>query len=330
MRAVICDSFGPIDQLKVKELPDPIPGDNEVVIDVAYAGINFPDTLIVQGLYQHKPKLPFVPGYECSGVISAVGKNVDNLKVGNRVWASTMFTNSFAEKVKVDAGRIRPLLDGVDFKTGAVLSVTYLTAMNGLRHKANVQAGETVLILGASGGVGTAAIELAKLAGATVIAAASSQEKLDYCKEVGADFVINYETENIKDQVMLITKDKGADIVFDNVGDKYAEPAMRSLGYAGRYLVVGFAAGAIPSFPLNLALLAERKIMGVYNGAFAPRNPKEMHNYINQFNLLVKTGKLKPKITKVFTMDQIAEALTFSGSRNLMGKAVLEINPNLT
>jgi len=329
MRAAVCENFGPVDQLQVKEIPDPIPGENDVIIDVAYAGINFPDTLMVQGLYQHKPKLPFVPGYECSGVISAIGKNVTTLKVGDRVWASTMFNNSFAEKVKVDHGRIRPLPAGVDFKTGAVLSVTYLTAMNGLKHKANLQAGETVLILGASGGVGTAAIELAKLNGATVIAAASTREKLDYCKEVGADYVINYETENIKDRVMQLTNDKGVDVVFDNVGDKYAEPAMRSLGYSGRYLVVGFAAGNIPSIPLNLALLSERKIMGVYNGAFAPKHPKEMQSYINQFNILAKTGKLNPKITRVFTLDQVAEALSFSGSRNLMGKAILEINPNL-
>lgn len=329
MKAIVCEQYGPIDQVKIKEVPNPIPAGDEVVIEVAYAGINYPDTLIVQGLYQVKPPLPFTPGHECSGVVIAVGKDVTSWKVGDRVWASTG-TNSFAEKIKIAHHRVRQLPTGVDFKTGCVLSVTYMTALNGIRNKANLQEGETILVLGASGGVGSAAIELAKAAGATVIAAASSQEKLDYCKSLGADYTINYESENLKDRVMEITNKNGVNVVFDPVGDKYADPAMRSLGYGGRYLVVGFAAGEIPNIPLNLALLMERKIIGVYNGSWAPRHPKEVGSFVNQLNILTKTGKLKPKITKVFKMDEIVEALRYSGSRGLVGKAVLEINPNLT
>lgn len=330
MKALICNKFATIDELEFTELPDPTPGDGEVVIDVAYSSINFPDTLIVQGLYQLKPELPFVPGHECSGIVQAVGNGVTNCKVGDRVYVSSTI-GSFADKLKIAATRCRVMPQDMSLRDAAVMAVAYMTSYHALKDKANLQPGKTVLVLGASGGTGASAIEIAKVLGARVIAAASTQEKLDFCKRIGADEVINYETEDLKARIWELTNKQGVDVVYDPVGDKYAEPALRSLGFAGKYLVVGFAAGEIPKIPLNLALLSERSIIGVYVGAWAPRAGKEIFAAASTLNVWAKTGKIKPgdKITKAYKFEELKEALKFATTRQLIGKVLVEINPNL-
>lgn len=330
MKSLVCEQFASIDALEFKDLLDPVPGEGEVVIDVAYSSINFPDTLIVQGLYQYKPELPFTPGHECSGIVSAIGAGVTNCKVGDRVYVSSTI-GSFSEKLKITANRCRVLPADISLRDASVLAVAYMTSYHALKNKANLQAGKTVLVLGASGGTGTAAIEIAKTLGARVIAAASTQEKLDFCKSMGADEVINYDTEDLKARVWELTNKQGVDVVYDPVGDRYAEPAMRSLGYGGKYLVVGFAAGAIPHIPLNLALLSERSIIGVYVGAWAPRAGKDMFMASQALSSWTKMGKINPgaSITQTFKFDEVKEALKFATTRNLKGKVLIEINPNL-
>jgi NADPH2:quinone reductase len=330
MKALVCNNYGPIDQLEFKNPPDPIPLEDEVVIDVAYSSINFPDTLIVQGLYQVKPQVPFIPGHECSGVVSATGSNVTNFAIGDRVTISKRGIGCFAEKVAGKADfNVRKVAEGVDLKTAAVLSLAYHTSLHGLVDCAKLSPSQTVLVLGASGGTGMAAIEIAKAIGATVIAAASTDEKLDFCKTLGADHVINYNTEDLKDRVKAITQGRGADVVFDPVGDKYTEPAFRSLGFNGKLLVVGFAGGEIPHIPLNLALLSERIIMGVYLGPWAQMNNKGMQKNQVLLNGWIKAGKINPKITKSYKFDEIKDALEFASTRQIMGKVLVEINPNL-
>jgi len=328
MKALVCQAYGPIDNLEVKTIPTPAPAADEVVIDVAYASVNYPDTLIVQGLYQVKPPVPFIPGHECSGRVSAVGAAVTNFKIGDRVYVSTG-VGSFSEQVCVKANRVKPMPDTMSMQDGALLSVTYITSLHALKDQGQLKAGETVLVLGASGGVGSAAIELAKAMGAQVIAAASTNEKLEYCKTLGADHVINYDTEDLRERVKDITGGKGVDVVYDPVGDRYTEPAFRSLGYHGRHLVVGFAAGEIPNIPLNLALLSERSIIGVYVGAWAPRAGKEIVTLTQLLNMWLKTGKIKPKVTKIYTLDQAKEALHYAASRNLVGKALIEVDSKI-
>lgn len=328
MKALVCQAYGPIDDLTVTELPDPVPASDELVIDVAYASVNYPDTLIVQGLYQVKPTPPFVPGHECSGRVSAVGSGVTNFKVGDRVYVSTGI-GGFSEKVCVKAFRVKPMPDSMSMQDAALLSVTYITSLHALKDQGQLKAGETVLVLGASGGVGSAAIEIAKAMGARVIAAASSAEKLEYCKTLGADHVINYDTEDLKERVKQLTDGKGVDIVYDPVGDKYTEPAFRSLGFHGRHLVVGFAAGDIPAIPLNLALLSERSIVGVYVGAWAPRAGKDMVTLIQLLNMWLKTGKIKPKVTKTYVLEEAKDALHYAASRNLVGKALIEVDSKI-
>lgn len=329
MKALVCEEFGPISQLKFKELRDPIPGPGEAVVDIAYSSINFPDTLIVQGLYQLKPNLPFVPGHECSGVVSAIGQGVTNCSVGDRVYISTS-TDCFAEKIKMPATRCRPVPAEISLRDASVLGIAYMTAYHALKDKGDLQRGQTLLVLGASGGTGTAAIEIAKAMGAKVIAAASTTEKLEYCKSIGANEVINYDTEDLKARVFELTNKKGADVVFDPVGDKYAEPALRSLGFGGKYLVVGFAGGEIPKFPLNLVLLSERSIIGVHNAIWAPRAGEELVSAIKAVGSWTKLGILKPRITKTYKFDDVVQGLEFATTRNSTGKVVIEINPNLS
>jgi NADPH2:quinone reductase len=245
MKALLCESFGPISQLKIKDIADPIPIAHQVVIDVSYSAVNFPDALMVQGLYQTKPLFPFSPGHEISGIISAVGSEVTHLKIGDRVFCAPSY-GGFAQKIAVHSQLVIPLPDEISLEIGAAVTLTYGTSLHALKNIAKVQAGETVLILGASGGVGTAAIELAKVFGAKVIACASSKEKLELCQQLGADHLINYETDDLKSKIKELTLQQGCDVVYDPVGGKYAEIALRSLGWRGRYLVVGFAAGEIP------------------------------------------------------------------------------------
>jgi NADPH2:quinone reductase len=328
MKALICHKYGPVDTMRVRTIPDPKPKPNEVVVDVAYAPVSFPDTLIVQGLYQVKPALPFVPGHEFSGIISEVGVAVKGHKVGDRVFVSSG-TGGITQRAVVHENQIKKVHPAISLEKVSCLSVTYITALHALKDLAQLQEGETVLVLGASGGTGSAAIEVAKLMGARVIAAASTDEKLEYCRGIGADFCINYDTEDLKERVEEFTNNRGVDIVVDMVGDRYAEPAFRSTAFRGRYLVVGFAAGEIPKIPLNLALLRERSIIGVYGLAAIKNGTQEIEvDYRMLMNWLAQ-GKLSPVITARYSLENVVEALKFASSRQAMGKIVVEVNSEL-
>lgn len=324
MKALICTEFGPIANLSLRDVPEPTPGPKQVLIEIRSAALNFPDALMVQGLYQIRPALPFAPGAEVAGVVKAIGSEVKRACVGDPVVAMTGH-GGFAQSCLAEEGQCMPLPEGMDFDTGAALVLTYGTSLHALRTVAALHAGETLLVLGASGGVGIAAIEIAKTIGARVIAAASSAEKLAVCKEVGADELINYETENLKDRVMEFTGKKGADVVYDAVGGKHTEPALRATGWRGRFLVVGFAAGDIPKIPLNLALLSERKILGVFWGEAVRRDlPAHLAN-MKQLQEWFTAGKIRPRITERLSLEQATDAILRISQRKTIGKVV--INP---
>ncbi|HEX6591365.1 MAG TPA: NADPH:quinone oxidoreductase family protein [Moraxellaceae bacterium] len=322
MKAVLCKQHGLPETLVVEDIASPVPGPKQVLISVKACGVNFPDTLIIQNLYQFKPALPFSPGGELAGVVKAVGEGVKHLQVGQPVLAFTGW-GGFAEEVLADSKQVVPLPPGLDFAVAAAFMMTYGTSYHGLRDRAQIQPGEILLVLGAAGGVGLAAIELGKKMGARVIAAASSAEKLAVCKEHGADEVINYETEDLKERVKALTDGHGADVIYDPVGGKYAEPALRSIAWKGRYLVVGFAAGDIPKIPLNLALLKGCAIMGVFWGDFATREPQaNMANGMQLFQWLMQ-GELKPHVSQRYPLEKAGEALRALMERRVTGKIVL-------
>lgn len=327
MKALVCHKLGPIENLRTRTMPDPKVGPGDVLVDVAYSAINYPDTLIVQGLYQVKPQPPFVPGHECAGVVREVGEGTP-YKPGDRVFVSCG-TGGIAEQICTKHFRVKPVPDGVPLDAAATISVAYGTALHGLKDLAQLQEGETVLVLGASGGTGSAAIEIARAMKAVVIAAVSTDEKAEYCRQLGADYVINYDTEDLKLRVDEITEKRGANVVFDPVGDRYAEPALRSLGFRGRYIVVGFAAGEIPRLPLNLALLSERSIIGCYVGVWAQKRGQEAHaNNIMLANWF-KKGLLKPNITARYSLEDAPQALLHASSRKVLGKIVVEVDSKL-
>jgi NADPH:quinone reductase len=328
MQALICDSFGPINQLKIKEVSDPTPLPDQVVIDVAYAAVNFPDALVVQGLYQNKPPFPFSPGNEMSGVITALGSNIKDLKIGQRVFGYSSH-GGFAQKLALDSHNVMPLPDSMSLAIGSAITLTYGTSLHALQNIAALKANETLLVLGASGGVGIAAVELAKIMGAKVIACVSTTEKAQFCKQMGADYTINYETEDLKARIKELTGDQGVQVVYDAVGGKHAETALRSLSWRGRFLVVGFASGEIPKIPLNLALLSERFIMGVFWGAWTRRNFQEHLQNMEKIGHWIKDGSLRPVITKTYPFEDSVQAIEHLASRKAMGKVVIEINANL-
>lgn len=325
MKALVCNSFGPISQLELKEIALPTPSNTQVVIDISYASVNFPDALIVQGLYQVKPPTPFTPGHELSGVISNIGKDVKNFKIGDRVVA-TPGIGGFAESVVVEEARVLHLPKAMNMQEGASLTLTYGTSLHALKNSANLQPGEFVLILGAAGGVGIAAVEITKAMGAIVIAAASSTEKLEFCKKSGADFLINYEQESIKERIQEITSGKGVDVVYDAVGGKYSETALRTLGWRGRFLVVGFAAGDIPKIPLNLALLSERSIIGVFWGDWVRRNPDGHKANMELLATWFDEKKISPPVCACYPLSKVKDAIEHLASRAAVGKVVVEIN----
>jgi NADPH2:quinone reductase len=324
MKAIICQQYGPPDQLLLADLPSPVAGKGQVVIRVEACGVNFPDTLIIEGKYQFKPPFPFSPGGEVSGVITATGEGVTHLNVGDRVFSMTGH-GGFAEEVVADAKTTLPMPEGMDFVTAASTMYTYGTSYHALKDRAVLQAGETLLVMGAAGGVGLAAVQLGVLMGARVIAAASSEEKLAVCREMGASETINYTTENLRDRIKELTAGKGVDVVYDPVGDRYAEPAIRSLAWKGRYLVVGFAAGDIPSIPLNLALLKGASIVGVFWGAFAQRESKASMQNFGQILHWITTGQLKQHIYKLYTLPEAPDALRDLIGRRVVGKAVIKL-----
>jgi NADPH2:quinone reductase len=324
MKAVLCKQFGPPETLVVEELPSPSAGAGEVVVSVKAASLNFPDVLIIQNKYQFKPPLPFSPGSELSGIVKEVGEGVKGHKPGDRVIAFTTY-GAFAEEVKVDAGRLVPIPAGMDFESAAAFLLTYGTSDHALRDRAQLRAGETLLVLGSAGGVGLAAIEIGKAMGANVIACASSDEKLAVCRQHGADEGINYATQDLRERIRELTGGRGADVVYDAVGGPYSEPALRSTAWRGRFLVVGFAAGEIPKIPLNLALLKGCAIVGVFWGDFARREPRQFAESIGQLGAWFREGKLKPHVSQTFPLTQAMNALKLMAARKIKGKIVLTV-----
>ena len=322
MKAVLCKAFGPPDSLVIEDIEPLRPGRGQVVISVKACGVNFPDTLIIQGKYQSRPPFPFIPGSEVAGIVKEVGEGVDHVKVGGRVIAFTGM-GGFAEEAIADAPKLIPMPGNMDFTTASAFVLVYGTSYHALKDRAQLQAGETLLVLGAAGGVGLAAVEIGKVMGARVIAAASSDEKLEICKRHGADEVINYASEDLKERIKQLTGGKGVDVAFDPVGGDYSEPVLRSMAWGGRFLVIGFAAGDIPRIPLNLPLLKVYSIVGVFWGSFMERDPK--HGQENLMELLAwfAEGKLKPRVSATYPLEQVANALNDLMERKVTGKAVL-------
>ncbi|MEN9995972.1 MAG: alcohol dehydrogenase [Pseudomonadota bacterium] len=322
MHAWLCENPVGVEALTWKELPTPIPQAGQVLIRIEAASLNFPDLLIVQNKYQMKPDLPFVPGSEYAGVIEAVGEGVTHLKVGQSV-ACLSGTGGFGTHTLAPAKLCMPLPPGFPAVDAAAFIMIYATSHHALIDRAALKAGETVLVLGAAGGVGTAAIQIAKAAGARVIAAASTDEKCALCKSLGADEIINYTTQNMREVLKVITEGKGPDVIYDPVGGDFAEPAFRSIAWRGRYLVVGFAAGPIPALPFNLALLKGASIVGVFWGDFARREPQANAAMMAELAKWYAQGKVKPVIDRTMPMSDLKAAYAHMGSRGVMGKLVM-------
>jgi NADPH2:quinone reductase len=322
MHAWLCENPTGVDALHWKELPTPQPQAGEVLIAIKAASLNFPDLLIVQNKYQIKPPLPFVPGSEYAGVVQAVGEGVRHLQIGQNV-ACLSGTGGFGTHTIAPAALCMPLPAGFSHVDAAAFIMIYATSWHALLDRAQLKAGETVLVLGAAGGVGTAAIQIAKAAGARVIAAASSDEKCALCTRLGADATINYASSNLREEIKRLTDGKGPDVIYDPVGGDYAEPALRSIAWRGRYLVVGFAAGTIPSLPLNLALLKGASIVGVFWGDFARREPKANAAMMAELASWYAQGKIKPVIDRTMPMAELKAAYAHMGSRGVMGKLVM-------
>ena len=324
MRAIVCSQLGSHADLDVRDVPEPGLEPGSVRIGVEAVSINFPDLLMVQGLYQFKAEPPFVPGAEGAGVILEVGNDVTDLTPGDRVMAVGL-TGAFAEQWAVDAASVTPLPDDIDFTTGAALMLTYGTAYHALVQRAALEADETLLVLGAAGGVGSAAVDIAKTFGSTVVAAASTEEKLEFCRSIGADATIDYSTENLKERIKEITGGKGADVVFDPVGGDLSEQALRSISWRGRYLVIGFASGDIPKIPLNLPLLKGASIVGVWWGTFTQREPEVNRDNAAALFEMVVAGRLTPRITSVFPIEDHRSAFDLLASRSATGKVVMTV-----
>jgi NADPH2:quinone reductase len=321
MKAVLCKQYGPPDSLVLEELDSPRAGPGEVVVSVKAASVNFPDVLIIQNKYQFKPPLPFSPGSELSGVVKEAGAGVA-YRPGDRVMAFTTY-GAFAEEVKVDAARLLPIPGGMDFVSAAAFLLTYGTSDHALRDRGALAPGETLLVLGAAGGVGLAAVEIGKALEARVIACASSGEKLAVCRSHGADATVDYAAEDLRERVKALTDGRGVDVVYDPVGGPYSEPAFRSLAWRGRLLVVGFAAGEIPKLPLNLALLKGASIVGVFWGDFARREPRRFADSVHQLGHWYREGKLRPHVSQTLPLEKAAEALKLMAARQVKGKVVL-------
>jgi NADPH2:quinone reductase len=323
VKAVVCKGFGPPEGLVVEEMPDPVPGRGQVLIDVRAAAVTFPDCLMIEDKYQFKAKPPFVPGGEVAGVVSGLGEGVEGLSVGDPVVGSLGVIGGFAEKAVAPAGATRVLPEGAGFAEATGLMYAYGTGYYGLKYRGALQPGETLLVLGAGGNVGLAAVELGKLLGARVIAAASSAEKLALCRERGADETIDYASESLKDRAKALTDGKGCDVVYDAVGGDYAEAALRAIGWGGRFLVVGFTAG-IPKIPLNLALLKSCQIVGVFFGAMVAREPETRDAITRDLLDLTASGRLRPHVSRRYALEEGPQALRDMMDRKAVGKIVIE------
>jgi len=326
MRALLCKEHGLPDKLElVTDHPEPAAEAGQVVIDIKAAGLNFPDVLIIQGKYQFQPDMPFSPGGECAGEVLAVGDGVDRYKVGDKVIAMTG-SGCFRDQIAVDQNAVMPMPEGLDFTQAAGVAMTYFTSYHALKQRAQLKEGETLLVLGAAGGVGSTAVELGKYMGARVIAAASSEEKLAMCRELGADETINYSEQDLKTAIKELTGGKGVDVVYDPVGGEYAEPALRGMAWNGRYLVIGFASGPIPEIPLNLALLKGCSIVGVFWGRFIAEEPAVHLQNIKELWSLFAEGRLKPAINDVFPIEAYEDAYAVMMERKARGKVILTVD----
>ena len=326
MRAVLCKAFGPPESLVLEDVDDPVAGDGQVVVDVHACAVNFPDVLIIQDMYQFKPPLPFSPGAEVAGVVSSVGAGVTDLKVGDRVLASPGW-GGLAEKVAVNASQAIPVGDEVDFEHACAFMYAYGTSHYALKDRGHLKPGESLVVLGAAGGVGLAAVELGALMGANVIAAASTDDKLALCREYGAAMTINYSTEDLKTRIRELTGGQGADVVYDAVGGQYSEPALRSMAWEGRFLVIGFAAGEIPKIPLNLALLKSCDIVGVFWGAFVARDRARNRENIEELMDWWRAGKLRPHVSSTYPLEKSGDAIRELADRRAKGKVVVKVRP---
>lgn len=322
MKALLCTELGSLEKLTVQDVPSPRPAPGQVLIDVKASSINFPDALMVRGTYQVKPPLPFSPGAELAGVVKALGENVKHFAVGDRVLGFCGW-GGFAEECLAPAERLMPLPAGMDFDIGAAFGLTYCTSLHALQERGRLKSGETLLVLGAAGGVGSAAIEIGRLMGARIIAAASSDDKLDLCKQLGADETINYSTQDLRQRLRELTGDKGVDVVYDPVGGRYTEPAFRAAAWGGRLLVVGFAAGEIPKIPLNLALLKERSIIGVYWGDWTRHDPAGHVRNVKQLARWFAEGRIKPVISERVSLRDAPAAMARLTERKVKGKVVV-------
>lgn len=323
MKAVLCKTLGPARDLVLADVASPQPKINEVLLDVHAAGVNFPDTLIIEGKYQFQPPLPFSPGGEAAGVVAAVGAKAGAFEEGQRVMALTGW-GAFAEQVAVPYYNVLPIPDSMDFTTAAALGMTYGTSLHALRQRANLQPGETLLVLGASGGVGLAAVEIGKAMGAKVIAAASSADKLAVAKAAGADELIDYSTSSLKDEIKRLTGGQGVDVIYDPVGGELFDQAVRGLAWNGRLLVVGFASGVIPQLPVNLALLKGAAVVGVFWGAFAQRQPQDNAANFRQLFAWHAEGKIKPLVSKTYPLAEAGSAIEQLAQRKAVGKLVVQ------
>jgi NADPH2:quinone reductase len=322
MKAVLCKALGSPESLVVEEVESPAPGPGQVVISVKAAGVNFPDTLIIQGKYQFQPPLPFSPGAEVAGIVKEVGTGVESVKAGDRVMAWSAF-GGFAEEFVANADALIPLPAGIDFDVASAFAMTYGTGLHALRDRANLQPGERLLVLGAAGGIGLAAIEIGALMGARVIAAASTEEKLAVCRRCGASEAINYSEQDLKERIKELTSGQGVDVVVDPVGGDYSEAALRGMAWNGRFLVIGFTAGSIPRIPLNLPLLKGCSIVGVFWGSFIAREPQRSQANFQQLLEWMQEGKLRPYISARYPLQRAADALSDIINRKATGKIVL-------
>ena len=325
MRALVCKEYGSPSQLILDDVDDPRPAKGQILIRVKAAGINFPDVLSIEGKYQVKIEPPFIPGNEASGIIEAVGEGVERFKPGDQVITMSK-GGAFAEKCVSDENTTIPLFPALNFSQGAGFMVTYGTSYHALKQSAKLKDGETILVLGAAGGVGVTAIEIAKAMGARVIAAASSSEKLEFAKGIGADELINYSETPLKEKVKEITGGKGADVVYDPVGGELSDAALRATAWHGRYLVIGFASGDIPKFAANILLLKEASAIGVWWGTWAAKNPHKHIQNIEELGVMIASGHIIPRVTEEFAMDQYKEAFEVITERRARGKVILKMN----
>jgi len=325
MKAIICNQFGQPSFLQYQEVASPSPKEDEILIAVKACSVNFPDTLIIQGKYQFRPPFPFSPGSDVAGIVLEVGKEGSPFKVGDAVVGFVPF-GGFAEQVLIKASDCFPKPTGMTMVNAAAFLLAYGTSYHALKDRANLLKDETVLVLGASGGVGLTAVELAKRMGAKVIAAASSREKLALCQQFGADEVIHYQEENLKDRIKELTNGKGVDVIFDPVGGSFSEAALRAIAWKGRHLIVGFANGEIPKIPVNLTLLKGASIVGVFWGAFAQKEPQKSLANIHHLLTWFSEGKINPHIDKTYSLQDAPKALGDMMDRKVKGKIVIDMD----